>query len=211
MIPYRKIPLETYPRRAHFAHFSAMANPYAGVTVPVDITGFLAACRREETPFFLSFLYCASRAANRVPQLRQRILEGEIVEYAWCPTSHTVALEDGTYCYCTLESDMSFRDYLPRAQEAQELARQQRSLTDGEDGDSLLFISSIPRISYTALVQPTPFPADSNPRITWGKYFAQGDRYLLPLSVLCHHALVDGLHISRFYDTLDMVLSSLFS
>ena len=211
MIPYRKIPLETYPRRAHFARFSAMANPYAGVTVPVDITGFLAACRREETPFFLSFLYCASRAANRVPQLRQRILEGEIVEYAWCPTSHTVALEDGTYCYCTLESDMSFRDYLPRAQETQELARQQRSLTDGEDGDSLLFISSIPRISYTAFVQPTPFPADSNPRITWGKYFAQGDRYLLPLSVLCHHALVDGLHISRFYDTLDMVLSSLFS
>ena len=211
MIPYRKIPLETYPRRAHFAHFSAMANPYAGVTVPVDITGFLAACRREETPFFLSFLYCASRAANRVPQLRQRILEGEIVEYAWCPTSHTVALEDGTYCYCTLESDMSFRDYLPRAREAQELAKKQRSLTDGEDGDSLLFISCVPYISYTALVQPAPFPADSNPRITWGKYFAQGDRYLLPLSVLCHHALVDGLHISRFYDTLDMVLSSLFS
>ena len=211
MIPYRKIPLETYPRRAHFARFSAMANPYAGVTVPVDITGFLAACRREETPFFLSFLYCASRAANRVPQLRQRILEGEIVEYAWCPTSHTVALEDGTYCYCTLESDMSFRDYLPRAREAQELAKKQRSLTDGEDGDSLLFISCVPYISYTALVQPAPFPADSNPRITWGKYFAQGDRYLLPLSVLCHHALVDGLHISRFYDTLDMVLSSLFS
>ena len=82
---------------------------------------------------------------------------------------------------------------------------------DGEDGESLFFVSCVPWLSYTSIIQPVPVPADSNPRITWGKYFSQGDRYLLPLSVLCHHALVDGLHISRFYDTLDMVLSSLFS
>ena len=208
---YKELDMSTYARRAHFDYFRSLAYPYVGVTVNVDITDLVRKTKEEELPFFLSLCYCVAQAANAVPEFRQRIHGDGIIQYDWCQTSHTVALEDGTYCYCTLESDMSFRDYLPRAQEAQELARQQRSLTDGEDGDSLLFISSIPRISYTALVQPTPFPADSNPRITWGKYFAQGDRYLLPLSVLCHHALVDGLHISRFYDTLDMVLSSLFS
>lgn len=25
----------------------------------------------------------------------------------------------------------------------------------------------------------------------------------MPVSVLCHHALVDGLHIARFYDCLN--------
>ena len=38
---YRIIPMETYPRRAHFAYFSTMAQPYAGVTVSVEITHFL--------------------------------------------------------------------------------------------------------------------------------------------------------------------------
>ncbi len=45
-----------------------------------------------------------------MPEFRRRILNGGIVEYARCCTSHTVALEDETYCYCTLESAMPFAE-----------------------------------------------------------------------------------------------------
>ena len=37
----------------------------------------------------------------------------------------------------------------------------------------------------------------------------QDGRLKLPLSLLCHHALVDGLHISRFYAALDRELKQL--
>lgn len=208
---YREIDMSAYARRAHFDYFRSLAYPYVGVTVNVDVTDFVRRAKEDGLPFFLSMCYCVAQAANAVPEFRQRIKGDSIIQYDWCQTSHTVALDDGTYCYCTLESDMSFREYLPKALEAQEQAKQQRVFGDGDDGDPLLFISCMPQLSYAALVQPVPCPADSNPRITWGKYFTQGERVLLPLSVLCHHALVDGLHISRFYDTLDMVLSSLFS
>ena len=57
---YRIIPMETYPRRAHFAYFSTMAQPYAGVTVSVEITHFLESVQEKGSPFFLSFLYCVS-------------------------------------------------------------------------------------------------------------------------------------------------------
>ena len=56
---------------------------------------------------------------------------------------------------------------------------------------------------------PVPSPADSNPRITWGKYFERCGNVYLPVSVLCHHALVDGLHIGRFYAALDREISRL--
>lgn len=69
----------------------------------------------------------AARAANRVPEFRRRILNGGIVEYARCRTSHTVALEDETYCYCTLESAMPFAEYLPYAKREQERAKAARS------------------------------------------------------------------------------------
>ncbi len=200
---YRYLEMESYKRKGHFEYFNSMAYPYVGLTVDTDITGLLKTIRREGLPFFLTFCYCASRAANGVAEFRQRILDGKIIEFDRCQTSHTVALEDGTYCYCTLDSSMPFRNYIAYAKEEQEKAKRAPSIQE-EESEALdkFFISTLPWLSYTALVQPVPFPADSNPRITWGKYFEQGDRVLLPVSVLCHHALVDGRHIADFYRLL---------
>ena len=50
-----------------------MANPYMGLTVEVDVTDFLAEVKTRSYPFFLSFLRCVTRAANAVPEFRQRI------------------------------------------------------------------------------------------------------------------------------------------
>ena len=207
---YRVLDMEKYPRQKHFDYFRSLAYPYVGMTVDVDVTDFVAKTRKEGLPFFLTLCYCVAQAANGVPEFRQRIRDNGIIQYDWCQTSHTEALEDGSYCYCVLESSMSFREYLPKALEAQALAVKQPSLDDGEEVDSLLFVSSMPFISYSALVQPVPCPADSNPRISWGKYFSRDGRLFLPVTVLCHHALVDAIHISRFYATLDMALTSLF-
>lgn len=154
----------------------------------------------------------AARAANRVPEFRRRILNGGIVEYARCRTSHTVALEDETYCCCTLESAMPFAEYLPCAKREQERAKAACSIEeDAADTGDLLFISTLPWLSYTALVQPVPAPADSNPRITWGGFYAEGEKTLLPVSVLCNHALVDGLHIAAFYRRLEAEMAALYA
>lgn len=202
--------LDTYKRKQHFKYFSGLAFPYVGTTAPVDITALMEKIRREGLPFFLTFCYCAARAANRVPEFRRRILNGGIVEYARCRTSHTVALEDETYCYCTLESAMPFAEYLPYAKREQERAKAARSIEeDAADTGDLLFISTLPWLSYTALVQPVPVPADSNPRITWGRFYAEGEKTLLPVSVLCNHALVDGVHIAAFYRRLEAEMAAL--
>lgn len=200
---YRAIDWESYPRKAHFAYFSAMADPYAGVTAPVDVTGFLAACRERRVPFFLSFLWCAGRAANAVPQLRQRIVDGRPVEFSSCDTSHTVLRADGTYCYCRLDCTRPFGEFLPQAVGRQEEAKAGGDLDDGEDALSLLFVSTLPWVGYTALRQPAPAPADSNPRITWGRYDEAGGRIAMPVTLLVNHALVDGAHMGRFYQVLE--------
>ncbi len=201
---YRYLDMETFPRKNHFAYFDSLSYPYTGVTVNVDITELKETIKARRLPFFLTVCYCVSRAANRVPQFRQRILNHRIVEFDSCRTSHTVALSDGTYCYCDLNSDLPFEQYIRYAAQEQENAKKAGSIEEsGTDALEKIFISTVPWLTYTALVNPVPFPADSNPRITWGKYFAQDDKTLLPLSVLCHHALVDGLHIAAFYDQLD--------
>lgn len=195
----RVIDLNTCPRRAHFEHFRQMAYPYVGCTVNVDITDFLAAVKAKGHPFFLSFLRCAALAANDVPQLRQRIANDEIVEFDFCPTSHTVAREDGTYSYCEL--DARTPDFLAYAAARQRQAKESCHIEDA-DPLPLIFVSTLPWFSYTSLIQPTPYPADSNPRLTWGRYFERDSRTLMPVTLLCNHALVDGLHLGLFYDRL---------
>ena len=66
------IDMSQSPRAGQFAYFSAMADPWAGATVMVDITDFLSAIREKGLPFFLSFLFAVTRAGNAVPELRRR-------------------------------------------------------------------------------------------------------------------------------------------
>ena len=154
-------------------------------------------------------LHCAINAANAVPELRQRIRGEGIVEYDRCLSSHTVALPDGTYCYCTLDCAQPLGAFLPAAQAEVARVKAAPSLDDGADPDELFFVSSLPWLTFSAISLPTPTPADSNPRITWGRWHRQEGRTLLPMTLLANHALVDGIHIARFYENLDRELAAL--
>lgn len=122
------------------------------------------------------------------------------MEFDRCDTSHTVLRPDGSYAYCTLDPMWPFAEFLPAAKRRQAEAIANGGIDDGEEALGLLFLSSIPWLHYTAITQPTPVPADSNPRITFGKFFAQGDRVLLPVDLTVNHALADGIHLARFFE-----------
>lgn len=208
---YRHLNMNEYKRMKHFTYFKSLAYPYVGISVNIEITELLSGMKAKDLPFFLSFHYCIARAANQVPEFRQRITDDGIIEFDHCKTSHTVALENGTYCYCTLECTLPFHEYLPYARQAQESARLEQNLQDQDDENELIFISTLPWLSYHSLIQPVPMPADSNPRITWGKYFCQDNKILIPVTVLCNHALVDGVHISLFFDALNNQIRELIN
>lgn len=203
MPAFHEIDMGADSRREQFDYFRAMDNPYAGVTVPVDITGLYQHIKTRGYPFFLTVLYLAANAANAVPELRRRIRGEKVVEYESCLTSHTVALDGGTYCYCCLDCSGPFDTFLDDAKAEQERVRRAPSLDDGADAESLFFVSSLPWLHYTAIVQPTPRPADSNPRITFGRYEPQGERLLLPVTLLVNHALADGKHMADFYGNFE--------
>lgn len=39
-----------------------------------------------------------------------------------------------------------------------------------------------------------------------GKILPAGGKTLLPVTAQCHHALVDGIHLARFYEALEQEL-----
>ena len=210
----RTLDMSAYPRRDHFQAFLSMSNPGLQVTVPVDITSWLAGLKRSGFPFFLSFQYAVVRAANRVPEFRQRVSGGGIVEYSFCDPSYTVARPDGTYRYCLVHADQPFADYLAEAEKKQRAALSSDRLE--EEGDVLgqFFVTTLPWLSYDSLIMPWPDSSFSIPNFGWGKAVrdvrlvlengvpAEKETVTLPVTVMVNHALIDGLHLSRFFDCL---------
>lgn len=203
-----KIDMTAYPRKEHFDYFRSLAFPYVGITANIDVTKLAAAARSQGDSFFLYLLYSVGRAANGVEEFRQRIEGEEIVLYESCKTSHTVMKPDGTYAYCEADPELPFDEFMSVTSQKQEKAKAGGSIREESDPQSLFFISCLPWLNYTSLIQPVPQPADSNPRITWGKYYEQDGKLFLPVSVLAHHALVDGKQIANFYSILQETVSS---
>jgi chloramphenicol O-acetyltransferase type A len=207
----RNIDMDSYPRKSHFEYFRNMAYPYVGITSNIDITDLINLIKNNKLPFFLTILYIAGNAANAIPEFRRRINGNSIIEYLQCNTSHTVALENDTYCYCELNTSMNYKMFINYAQEKQVLDKAKGLTNDENDSDSLLFVSCVPWISYTGIIQPVPNPADSNPRITFGRYFEQNEKLLMPTTILLNHALADGIHIAKFYENFGYISAQLIS
>lgn len=207
---YIKIDLENYPRRQHFEYFSSLQYPYVGVTNNVDVTGLVQFCKEHEYSFYLVFLHLVALAADSISELRQRIRGKEIVEYDKCPTSHVELLKDGTYCYCTLHHYMPLEDYINYAESVRKECRENGSIEEDEDVEKMYFISTLPWLHYTSLIQPVAGGEESNPRITWGKFEEDyRGRKQLPVTILAHHGLVDGIHIAQFYQNLEKQIQEL--
>ena len=202
--------MENYPRRGHFEYFSKMPDPYFGVTVNVDVTELAVFCKREKASFYLSFIHAAALAANAVPELRQRICGGKIVEYDFCETSHIELAADGTYCYCSLRHDMAWKEYLSYAAEKRADCLRDPGIEEDDDAEGQFFVTALPWLHYSSLTLPTNDGFASNPRFACGKYEADADgRLQLPVTVMANHALADGLHIAKFYENLNKEIAKL--
>lgn len=97
---------------------------------------------------------------------------------------------------------MGLQEYYEQAEKARKNCAE-NGITEDAGVESMYFISTLPWLRYTALIQPVACGDESNPRITWGRYEQKpGGEYRMPVSILAHHALVDGIHLARFYENL---------
>ena len=208
---FRYLDMEHYERIEHFRYFLSMPYPYAGVTVDIDVTDIVSFCKARGYSFYLTFLHAAAKAADRVPELRRRIEDGQVVEYDECPVSFTEMKPDGSYAYCRMESArVPYEDYIAMGRVQQAAARQGDTIeTDRRAESPSIFASCLPWLNYTSLTHPACTPADSNVRVSWGQLFMRCGMTQLSVSIQAHHALADGWHIAQFYRALEEEIAAL--
>ena len=196
----RHINLETWPRREHFEVFSTFDYPHFSMCANVDMTAFYPVVKQRGISFTVATVYILARAANAIPEFRYRIRLGEVVEHEIVHPSTTILTNEDLFSFCTIDYAEDFSEFAARA--ADKIAHVQEHLTLEYDPkrDDLLFMTTIPWVSFTSFMHPLHLhPADSVPRFAWGKFFEEGEFLKMPLSVQAHHALMDGIHMGRFF------------
>lgn len=203
----RVIDMNTWPRREHYKFLSSFNHPHFSMCANVDLTIFRPAVKEQGVSFTVAFLYVLARAANAVREFRYRIQAGIVVEHEIVHPAVTLLVEDDLFAFCMVGYAEDFVEFAARAAARMAHAKAHPSLKNEPGQDNLLYISVLPWVSFTSFAHPMQFhPADSIPRFAWGKFFEEGEALKMPLSVQGHHALMDGIHMGRFYTKVQELL-----
>lgn len=199
----RTIDLQTWPRRELFKLYRSFGYPHFNMCAEVDLTAFYPYVKQKDLSFNGAIVYVLSRVANEIPEFRYRIRGDVVVEHQVVHPSTTILIEDDLFSFCTIEYSQDFPTFADSAAQQIALVQTDPTVKDEPGRDDLLFMTAIPWVSFSSFMHPLPLvPEDSVPRFAWGKYFQQGECLMMPLSVQGHHALMDGLHIGRYYQRL---------
>jgi chloramphenicol O-acetyltransferase type A len=204
----RRIDVETWHRREQVELYRKFDQPHFNMCANVDVTAFYAASKSKGYSFTIAVLYVLARAANDTPSFRLRHRGDEVVEHDIVHPSTTVLYDDDSLGFCQLDYAVDWRTFAALSGERLALAKKGATLEEGAGRDDVLYTTSIPWVAFTSFAHPTHLhPADSIPRLAWGKRFDDDDKLKMPLSVQGHHAMMDGLHMGQYFGRVQDYLS----
>lgn len=200
----RRLDLDQWPRREHFRFFRDYDNPFFSLCADVDVTRIADQAREPGGPsFFLATLFLSLRAANDVEEFRYRIRGEDVVVHDVIHGGSTILREDETFAFGYFTYRPEYSRFASEA--APVLARARASsgaLEPRPDRDDLIHYSVLPWVSFTSFSHARRCwgGEESVPRIVFGRHRQADGGRRMPVAVEVHHALMDGLHVGRFFE-----------
>jgi len=212
----RVIDQSTWLRKAHFQLYTGFEFPHVNICLQLDITELWKKRSLAGVSTTVTLVHTITKAANRLPELRQRIRGGDVVEHEVIHPLITILGDNDLFGVVTLTYDESLATFASHADEIIAKAKRNASLIEfphdqrGEfPRDDLLSITILPWLAFTSFSITRKPQTDCIPLLAFGKVQPFGDRYMLPFYVNFHHALADGLHAARFVKYIEDGASTL--
>ena len=206
----RYLDLETWPRRIHFDFFRGYDNPFFNICTNVDVTALLNYTRAHSNiSFFIAYHFLSIKAANEVEPFRYRLDGERVLIYERIHAGTIILLPDESFTFAYFDYDEDFEVFHTLAKATVERAlKGGPRLDERESREDLIHHSVLPWFAFTSISHARKFgQEDSVPKIAFGKYTFVGDRVMMPVSVQVHHALMDGLHVARYFERFEGYLA----
>jgi len=206
---HRYIDTETWSRRDLFRLFKEYDAPSFNICAEVDATRLLDFARARRLSFFVAYHFLSTKVANEVEPFRYRLRGERVLVHGRVDAGAVLLLADESFTFVYFDYTEDFAAFHAEAVRIVERARAEPPPLDAREGrDDLVYHSVLPWVSFTSISHARDSRRPSGiPKITFGKYREAGGRVLMPVSVEVHHALMDGLHVGRYFERLQSYFS----
>lgn len=198
----RYLDIQTWNRREHFYFFKKYELPFFNICAEVDVTALQRHVKEHGLSFFVAALYLSTKAANTIEPFRYRLRGERVLLHDVIHAGSTVLLPNEAFTFCYFDYTPNFNAFHAAAKhKLAQIANGGQEFEPREDRDDLVHYSMIPWLSFTSFAHARKLNAeDSIPKIVFGKYHEVEEKLMMPVSVEVHHALLDGLHVGKFFE-----------
>ena len=208
-----RIELSNWNRREIYAFFKGVSQPYYALSFPIDVTAVYDYKRAHGISFYYMMVYLCTKAINSIENFRYTERNGQIFLLDERRPSATDACpETGLFKMVTFPMQPDAVSFCHAAREIS--AAQTNLLNASDEGDDLIFFSSLPDLPTITYTNPhnyaDPHEAEHNiPSVNWGQYVESNGRKTLNLTMEINHRFVDGHHAALFYKRLQAEIEGL--
>ena len=206
---FRQIDMDNWERKGAFEHFTTIAKSSYSLTVNVDITKFLSYIRKNDYRLYPAFTWVVSKALNNHTEFKMGFDENSNLGYydtiypGYAVLNNKIKQVNNL---CTEYKD-DFKIFYRNM--VFDMDSNKETGISPKWHQNTFIVSCLPWLSYSS------FSTNNEsehlflfPMVVWGKYFEQGERTLMPLTLQIHHAVADGYHCSLFYKDVDDTINT---
>lgn len=204
------INFNTWKRKNHYNFFENVDNPQFNVCSNLDVTNFLKFVKSNNISFYYSMIYASTYVMNEIEDFRYKIRDGKIILHDKLKPSFTdMSFGEDLFKIVALDLEDNIIKFSNAAKELSNNQIEYFPETKFEQ-DELIYFSCLPWVSFTSISNEIVMnKEDSIPRISFGKYFMQDEKVLLPYSIQVNHMLLDGIHIGKYMERLQGFINEL--
>lgn len=205
------IDIENWKRKEHYQFFGRMDYPQYNICMNLDVTNFVRFTRQNRLSFYYSMIFASTSVMNQMDEFKYRIRDGKVVLHdALHPSFTDMHPGDDLFKFLLVEMEDSLLDFVNKSKAKNHAQTAYFPLDELAARDDLVYITCLPWVSFTHLSHTISLNReDAVPRVSWGKYFEENGRMLLPFSIQVNHAFVDGLHVGRYVEKLQEYLDGM--
>ena len=194
-----KIDIDSWSRRDQYKFFSSFVNPYASLTSPINVDKIVKYSKNNNISFYGIMSYVVLKSINDIEEFKYVLENDGIYKYEKVNASFTVLTENNDLHFSRVAEFNNFNKFISDFELLKNEA-ENNDVIEYEDCYNKIYITCMPWIRITSLTNPINYnDIDSVPRICWGKYFLDNNKYMIDLSGEFNHAFVDGYHMSKFF------------
>lgn len=204
---FNYINIENWKRKERFEHYLNEVRCTYSMTVNIDITKLQEVRKGQNIKLYPILIFLLSDVVNRHEEFRMDFdKQGKLGCWDIVHPLYTVFhKENETFSSLWTKYDSCFSVFYNHYQKDME---QYGSVGGFSPKDNIpanhFSVSSIPWTTFTGFnLNVYGDGTYLRPIFTFGKYFEQEGKTLLPLSVQVHHAACDGFHVSRLINEFE--------